>query len=133
MNMSKEETHILLHTLGLSHVQWYEKNKIDNPYRNNFYTSKDTTDYPCIITLIEKELMADSGTGWDKNSTYFYATDLGILEAQKIARTIIKNDLKQLTRSKKRYQLYLHCEINETFIDWLKNSYWDSYRKRHNV
>lgn len=39
----------------------------------------------------------------------------------------------KITKSQKRYELYLRCESNETFGEWLKNSYWDDYRKRCGV
>jgi len=51
MNLSKEEKHILLHTLGLEYIKFYEKEKINEPYRNRFYTSYDSKDYEIIKSL----------------------------------------------------------------------------------
>jgi len=133
MNLNKEEKHILLHTLGLSNIRWYDKDKIKNPYRNRFYTSENTTDYPIIKSLIDKDLMQDTGKGCGNNDQsncrYFFATLKGIETAQRI----VLESIPKLSRSKKRYQLYLHMEVDEPFINWLKNPYWDDCRKRNGV
>lgn len=39
----------------------------------------------------------------------------------------------KLTRGQRRYRAYLQSESDETFGEWLKNGYWDDYRKRHNA
>jgi hypothetical protein len=130
-SLSKEEKQILLHTLGLYEgIRFYETYKIDKPYRNYFYTSKNTVDYSFIEKLIAKGLMADSGRGGDKSgSIYFFVTNKGINLAKKIAR----DSVVKLSRGQKRYQLYLHSEAEETFGEWLKNSYWNNYRKEYGV
>jgi len=130
MELKKEELHIVLHSLGWSHIRWYEKEKInEKSYRNYFYTNKDTVDYPFIESLIDKGIMSISGKGWDSDSAYFSVTDKGI----SCAREHLKGTIKRPSRSKARYQLYLHCECDESFGEWLKNSYWDDYRKRYGV
>jgi hypothetical protein len=130
--LSKEEKQILLHSLGLSNLRWYDKAKLkDKPDRNYFYTSKDTKDYPFIEKLIEKKLMVNSEKGWEnQEGTYFHVTTEGIKIALEIARKEIKENTP--SRSKRRYQLYLHFECCESFGEWLKNPYWDDCRKRHN-
>jgi len=104
IKLTKEEKHILLHTLGLSNIKWYDKDKIKDPYRNRFYTSENTTDYPVIKSLIEKKLMKDTGQGCgpadQTNCRYFAATPNGIKIAQKIAL----NSIPKLSKSKKRYE-----------------------------
>lgn len=129
--LSKQEKQILLHTLGLrENMRFYEKDKIKKPYRNYFYTDKNTTDFSFIQKLIEKKLMIDTGKGWPgQDGTYFCATDKGI----KLAKEIAYNSIEKLTRSKKRYQLYLNCEVEETFIEWLLDPFYNNYRKRYGV
>jgi len=129
MELTKQEQHILLHTLGLSNIQFYEKEKIHEPYRNRFYTSYDCDDYKIIKDLIEKELMYDTQRSWEEDRSYFCATEKGIELAQRIAL----ENIPKMTRSQKRYRLYLHSEADEKFRDWIKNSYWDEYRKRNGV
>jgi hypothetical protein len=131
VNLTKEEKQILLHSLGLrENMRFYEKDKIKKPYRNYFYTDKNTTDFPFIQKLIEKKLMIDTGKGWSgQEGTYFCVTDKGI----KLAKEIANNSIEKLTRSKKRYQLYLHCEVEETFFEWLKDSGWNKCRKEYGV
>lgn len=129
--LTKEEKHVLLHSLGWSDLRWYDKNKLEEtPYRNYFYTGEDTTDYPIICSLIEKKLMFCSGASWDNGaSKYYHVTEQGIDLAYSIARNLLENS--KPTRSKRRYQAYLHSESDESFIEWLRNSYWDDYRKRY--
>lgn len=127
MDLTKEEKHILLHTLGLENIQFYEKEKIEKPYRNGFYTSYKEKDFKIIKNLIDKGLMYDSKVTFKEGDTYFCATKNGILLAQKLAL----ESIPKLTRSQKRYRLYLHSESDEGFGNWLKNSYWDDYRKRN--
>lgn len=40
---------------------------------------------------------------------------------------------KPLTKSQKRYRAYLQADCTETFGEWLKNCYWDDYRRRNYV
>ena len=129
IDLTKEEKQILLHSLGLSNIDFYNEYLIDSPYRNNFYTSENTTDYPIIKSLIEKGLMQDTNKGWEKGSRYFIVTEKGIEISKKLAKEFIP----KITRSKKRYSLYLHSESSESFIEWLKNPYYNDYRKRYGV
>jgi len=131
IKLNKQEEHILLHSLGIADIRWYEKDKITNPYRNYFYTSKDGTDYPYIKSLIDKALMEDSGRGWENNSSYFYVTDEGKSLAMDIAFRRLKES--KPSKSKRRYEIYLHSEACEKFGDWLKNHYWDDYRGQYGV
>jgi hypothetical protein len=129
IELLKEEKQILLHTLGLSErMQFYDKEKIlSEPYRNYFFTHKNTTDYPFILNLIQKDLMFSTGERFE--GEYFSTTEQG----KNLAVSIALNSIEKLTRSKKRYALYLHCEAGESFSEWIKNSYWDDYRKRNGV
>ena len=74
--------------------------------------------------------MEDTRQAWSgSKERYFIATDKGIAIAKQLAYASIP----KLSRSKKRYDLYLHSEVDEGFMDWLKNPYWNQYRKRHGV
>ena len=128
--LSDQEKQTLLHTLGLSNITVFEKDKINNPYRNNFYTSENSDDYQHIKLLILKGLMIDTQKGWPgQDSHYFIATDKGI----ELAKVIALESIPKLSRSKMRYQAYLHSECDDLYGDWLKNKYWDDYRKRYGV
>lgn len=39
-------------------------------------------------------------------------------------------DLPKPTRSQKNYRAWLHSETNETFIEFLRNPYWNDLRAR---
>ncbi len=130
MNLTKEEKQVLLHSLGLSDLSWYDKDQLSTgPIRNYFYTSKDSADYPFIKSLIKKDLMINSNKGWDKGSSYFFATPAGIILAIGLSEKQMQKNMP--TRSQRRYNLYRRSESEESFIEWLKNSYWNDYRKRH--
>lgn len=130
--LTEQEEHILLHTLGWNHLRYYEKHKLEEkPSRNYFYTDETSDDYKHIKNLMDLGLMAKSDKTWDDKAFYFHVTKEGIDQAYSVARNKIDKD-KPNTRSKRRYQAYLHSESDESFIDWLKNKYWNDYRKRHN-
>ena len=38
--------------------------------------------------------------------------------------------LPKLTRSQRNYRAYLNSECNETFIEFMRNPYWDDLRRR---
>lgn len=38
--------------------------------------------------------------------------------------------LPKLSRSQRNYDCYLNSESNESFIEWLRNPYWNEARKR---
>lgn len=41
--------------------------------------------------------------------------------------------LRKATRSQRRYAAYLHSESSQSFGEWLKNGYWDEYRKSYGI
>jgi len=129
IELTKEESQILLHTVGLNNLKWYEKNKIYKikNNRNYFYTSIKNNDYISIKSLIDKKLMIQGSQAYNNNSYYFFATEQGILTAQQIAL----QSMPKISRSKKRYELYIHCEANQKFGEWIKDKYWDNYRKEN--
>lgn len=130
--LTKQEEDILLHTLGWSNLRYYEKHKLEEkPSRNYFYTDENSDDYKRIKHLVDLNLMVKSSKTWDNKEFYFHVTKEGIDHAYYICRNRIDNN-KPNTRSKRRYQAYLHSESDESFIDWLRNKYWDDYRKRYN-
>lgn len=127
--LPKEEKQILLHTIGLSEgMPFYDKEKIlIEPYRNYFFTHKNTVDYSFIQNLIQKNLMIKTGERFE--GEYFSDTDEGI----RVAKSIAFKSIPILSRSKKRYELYLHCDIGQSFSEWIRDSFWNDYRKRNGV
>lgn len=129
VELSTAEKQVLLHTLGLNDIQYYETEKIKQPYRNYFYTSNKTTDHQHIELLIKQGLMEELGSPYDSDSAYFQATEKGVEIAQGIATK--KAVTYKPSRSKRRYLAYLHSETDEGFMEWLKNKYWDDFRKSY--
>lgn len=131
-DLSSDEQGILLHSLGINDLRWYDKDKLKKePFRNYFYTSKTSHDYLAIKALIDKGLMIATNKSWDGESFYFLATREGIKVAYSIAKTLLKETMP--TRSQRRYEAYRRSETDETFFEWLTNHYWDDYRKRLRV
>lgn len=125
-NLTDKHMSILKHSLGIECLAWYEREKIENPYRNYFCTNESTVDYPLICDLVQEGLM--TGPFERFGNTYFVVTEKGTEIAKNLAREYaLKN---KPTRSKRRYLAYLHSESGESFFEWLKNHYWDEYRKR---
>jgi len=129
--LTEKQIQILAHSLGWDKLRWYDIKKLGvTPYRNYFFTNQSTSDYAVIQSLIAMNLMKASGPVYSESSgSCFSVTEKGLC----FAYYYIKNQLKgeKPTRSKRRYECYLHCESDETFIEWLKNSYWNDCRKRY--
>jgi hypothetical protein len=131
-NLNKKEMHILLHSLGWGNLRWHDIKKLDKePYRNYFYTSLNSDDGDCIMNLVNKGFMYKSEKTWEgrPESYYFHVAD----EAIDYLIRYLKNKLKseKPSRSKMRYEIYLKCDVDETFGEWLNNKFWNSYRKSY--
>lgn len=122
MDITKEEKEVLFHTLGFNHTP-----RVD---RNFFGTSKGCSDCIACESLVVKELMvSNTAPSWSGDDFVFAATNAGRNMAYKIDKEY-RASLHNLTRSQWRYRAYLKSESDETFIDWLKNGYWNDCRKR---
>lgn len=132
MELSKKEKDVLFHTLGFDCVySFLELRRVDTPTRNYTFCTLLSEDGEVLQSLIDKGLMIFKCQSLNKNDDahYYEATESGI----SLAQELIKNSLPKLTRSKKRYRAYLHSDTSETFIEWLRNPYWDKYRKSYGV
>lgn len=119
MEVVKEEMEILFHTLGLNYKP--------DPFRNHFLASVSHSDYNTLELLREKGLMR-----YGHKPSFCPSEDILYIVTSKgkeIAITEKQKLTPKLTRSQKRYRSYLLSETTESFIDWLKNPYWDDYRK----
>lgn len=59
----------------------------------------------------------------DRRAGVYHPTD-GLIWTNELA------PLPKKTRSQRNYDAYLHSETNETFIEFLKNPYWNDLRAR---
>jgi len=59
----------------------------------------------------------------DRHPGVYHPTD-GLTWTEEIA------PLPKLTRSQRNYDAYLHSETTETFIEFLRNPYWNDLRAR---
>lgn len=112
---------VLHHTLGISDPRQ------SAPYRNHFVASGGHHDLPAIIRLCDAGLMTEgSGPSFiGDEQRVFYATEIGKAKA-------IESRPKppKITRGQKNYRAYLSSETDESFIEFMKNPYWDNYRAR---
>ena len=130
--LTEKQIQILAHSLGWDKLRWYDIKKIGvTPYRNYFFTNPSTSDYAVIQSLIAMNLMKALGRVYSESSGIcFSVTEKGLCFAYYYVKNQLKN--KKPTRSKRRYECYLHCEADdETFIEWLTNPYWNDCRKRY--
>lgn len=117
-DLTKRELEILFHTLGLNYK--------DEPFRNHFVAGENHHDMNIIKSLVDKKMMC---TAKNFIGSYYFVSDSVIPELVNL-----KEESKpKLTRSQRRYQLYLHCESEETYGEWLKNKYWNDARKRNHA
>lgn len=122
MDITKEEKNVLFHTLGFNYSP-----RVD---RNFFGTSKGCSDCIACESLVVKDLMSsNTAPSWSGDDFVFTATSAGRSVAFKLDKEH-RDSLPKLSRSQKRYRAYRESESEETFIDWLKNGYWNDYRKR---
>lgn len=119
--MNSELLHILQHSLGL------DKYGQGTQYRNHFCAGgKDVEKCRELVTFgYMQEFRPSLITG---NMPGFRVTPKGI-----DAVALESPSPPKPTKSKKRYQLYLRSESEQSFGDWLKNEYWDDYRRGHGV
>ena len=109
---------LLWHSLGIS-----EHNR--NSYRNYFATGSGSTDYADLMALVDAGFMTKTGSPeWCGDEYVFYVTDSG---ASKAFETLPKPPV--LSRGKRRYKAYLDLDICENFGEWLKDPYYNDYRK----
>ena len=109
---------LLHHTLGID-----ENNK--RTYRNYFATSENATDYPDLMRLVDAGYMEKrESPSWSGCELTFYVTDSGKVKAFETLP-----EPPKLTRGKRRYQAYLALDCCEDFGQFLKDPYYNDYRK----
>jgi hypothetical protein len=111
MNLSQQQLHVLLHTLGLN--QYGQ----GNSYRNYFVTGPKSPDHQVCSSLVDLEMMANCGhagpiTNYDD---VFRATPKGECAAREQSPPAPK-----LTRSQNRYRQFLSADSDMSFGEWLK-------------
>lgn len=116
--------HLLHHTLGIT-----DPNQFDS-YRNFFEASDGHTDLPGLLELCKAELMIEgkSPSFCHQDSRTFYVTQKG----REVAFETRPKPPK-LTRGQRRYRTYLRSEVDQSFGEWLKDPYWDNYRRQAGV
>jgi hypothetical protein len=128
--MNERQLYLMRHTIGLNYLRWYDAHKIDaEPYRNYFAASLGSEDYVEFMRMVHSGLAL--GPVERFGHQYFSLTDMGLGIAKESAKALAK--ASKPSKSKARYQAYRHSESDEKFIDWLKNPFWDDYRRRYGV
>lgn len=100
------------------------KHTIKETGRNFFGTSFNTKDSLEFEKLVEAGYATKrEAADWMGDDVIYYLTEKGKNHVSSIKPIIAK----PISRSKKRYQAYLHSETSESFIEFLCNPYWKSY------
>lgn len=112
---------ILQHSLGL------DMYGLGVQYRNHFVAGGD--DIEKCKKLVDMEYMVErKASKLSGGSPVFNVTKKGINVVGEESPSPPKR-----TKSQRRYAAYLSSETDESFFDWLKNSYWNKYRQRLGV
>ena len=122
MSIKEEDYKILWHSLGIN----VEKRI---PYRNYFIAGEGHHDMPSIERLIKGHYMIKQPA----NIKLLGEDCFAVTEAGRDAAIRALPLPSKMTRSQRRYEAYLKSETDESFGEWLKNPYWDDYRKREQV
>lgn len=110
--MKPDLLHILQHSLGV------DKYGLGNQYRNRFVTGPGSTDFPKCVELFELGLMRNHGPQSIAGGDYLFT----VTEEGKIAMHMNSPEPPKLSRSKQRYQQFLHADSGLSFKDWLKRA-----------
>ncbi len=103
------------------------RHAVNGPHRNWFGTSCGCKD------AIEFEKLVDAGYATKRKAAPWMGDDV-LFSLTKTGMKIVDENkpvakLKKMTRGKRNYQAYLASEVNESFIWFLRNCTYDSYRK----
>jgi len=119
--LTPELLHILQHSLGLDQYGEGEQ------YRNHFCAGgKDIEKCRALVGMgymVESDPSELPGR-WP----FFHVTQEG-----EEAVAIQSPKPPKLSRSKRRYTLYLDGDFSESYGEWIKDSYYDDYRREHGV
>jgi hypothetical protein len=118
MDINKEEQSLMVHTLGLNYK--------DKSFRNHYVAGNDHHSISIINNLVEKGYMYKMH---NFSGDYYCCTD----SVKRFLEGEIEKSKPKLTRSQKRYKLYLSCDCVESYGEWLKSSYWNDCRKWNKV
>lgn len=120
--MNSEKYYGLLHhTLGITNPE-------QDSYRNFFEASDDHGDIDGLLLLCADGLMKEvkSPSFCHDGSRTFVVTEIG-----KVVAHETRPKPPKLTRGQLRYRTYLRSESDQSFGDWLKDDFWNDYRRRN--
>ncbi len=108
--VSPSQLQILQHSLGV------DQHGRGQQYRNHFCTGEGSSDYADCRALVDLGLMRVR-PGMNGDDYLFHVTAQGVTEMHASSPPPAK-----LSRSKRRYQIWLEADSGELFGDWLKRS-----------
>lgn len=119
--LTPELLHILQHSLGLDQYGQGEQ------YRNHYVAGGN--DVIKCRTLVEMGYMVERDMGMlCGGQPAFFVTQEGKAAVDRESPMPPK-----LSRSKRRYRVYLRGGFRETYGKWLKDPFYDDYRREHGV
>ena len=97
---------------------------VSDPGRNWFGTGKgkDATEFDDLVR--GGMAIKRAAPSWSGDEVIYSLTRMG-----KKYLVDTTPEPPKTTRGQRRYRAYLNSESNESFIEWLSNSYWKDYRK----
>jgi len=115
--MREELLQILQHSLGLDE---YGQGDM---YRNHFCAGGEDV-FLCRELVKMGYMIERKPSELTGGSIPFFVNEDG-----KVAVLELSPKPPKISKAKRRYQLYRQSELDQTFSEWLKDAYWNDYRK----
>lgn len=127
MSLTDAQLDLMAHALGAERGY----------YRNYFAAEPNTDDHRAWEELARNGFAACHG---DRPQIFgslisYSVTEKGQVEVRRyiLAKKHEAERADKRTRAQRRYAAYLESETSESFGDWLKNTYWNDFRKRRHA
>jgi hypothetical protein len=119
IKMREELLQILQHSLGLDE---YGQGDM---YRNHFCAGGEDV-FLCRELVNMGYMIERNPSELTGGSIPFFVSENG-----KSAVLELSKKPPKISKAKRRYQLYRQSESDQTFSEWLKDAYWNDYRKEN--
>lgn len=135
MELTQNQIALMEHTLGYDHVHSNATNY--EPYRNYFANGQHTTDTNDLEFLVANGYMEKQESNKLNDYVYYFCTD----KAKDFCANRFKDkveakkaQIKKMSKSKRRYALYKHLEIDDgmTFFEFIMSDYFNEIKKEWN-
>lgn len=118
---TKYQLDLMCHALGL-------RQKGDQSHRNYFAADPGSKDYEEWVLLVKSGLAECFGS---KPQIFGSLVGFSVTDAGRVEATKSLPEPPKLSRSRKRYLLFLGLDLDIKYGEWLKDKYYNEYRCSH--